>query len=145
MNMILLIKKIGKIILIVTLSLISICVIIGALGYYYLYVYPFDNAKFDRAIWVEAESTKIEGECIRGGMVGDLKRNYLKIGITSKKEVIALLGDRYDKYTTNECTDWRDYNNCVHYDLGMCKVHRADYDSLHICFDENNKIKIISP
>jgi hypothetical protein len=62
---------------------------IALLGYYGMWIQPFSNAKFDRAIWLKAKSDDFHNP--RGPMTMDLRRNHLHHGMT-RQQVRSLLG-----------------------------------------------------
>lgn len=89
--------------------------------------FPLSVASFDETQWELLNNGLETGECNRGQMAGDLTRSVLKRGMSSNS-VRELLGAP-DSITGHE------YN----YILGMC-TGIADYDILHIYFDEDWKI-----
>ena len=80
------------------------------------------ESKFDKTLWMEADSKDYEisyyhdGNCTRGKMSYDLKKNYLKKNIP-KEEVFSLIGKpNYGlKYQNN-----KKHQYCLEYELGYC-------------------------
>ena len=95
---------------------------------------PFNPMKWESAVSCKGlsdkECVRKETSCPRGGMVRDLRRNYLIAGQTNKLEVYALLGNPNYFKQLNETA-------CELYALGMCSGLGIDYDSLFVCYDEN--------
>ncbi len=96
----------------------------------------FGSSSFDATRWAWATQPRsdhaqfeIDMKCVRGAMVWDLQRNYLKAGM-GIEDVKRLLGPS-PKVNGTQCID---------YDLGMCSGLKMDYDSLYVCFDENWKL-----
>lgn len=148
MQITLVLKKLGTFILWTVGILVSICLLIILFGAYYLRVYPLDNTKFNQEVWNFASKSKGDWEqfrkdeqCIKGGMVGDLKRRYLKRGITNKSEVISLLGKPY----STDTGEFLQCHTCLEYDIGYCLGFRIDPNTLYICFDKNDKLKRVYP
>jgi hypothetical protein len=103
---------------------------------YYFFEMPLQGRSFDKADWIDAEKGndweqfRKDQRCIKGSMVSDLKKNYLKRHITSKAEIINLLGIEEKRYFKGK--------NCLAYSLGMCLGFGMDYDYLFLCFDEKD-------
>lgn len=103
---------------------------------------PFVGEPFDPLQWQIAGScqglsdgacAQKEASCPRGGMVGDIRRNHLIKGVTSRAQIIAQLGAQ--EYTLDIKGQ-----SCAAYSLGMCSGLGIDYDSLYVCFDAENRV-----
>ncbi len=132
-----LLKIILRLIKLVFLLVLLSALLLGIYIYllFFTDVISFRGADFDKKIWLESEKANQGVDCIRGEMYTDLKNNYLKSD-TSIHDVEELLGTGLD--TGNE------HQKCLDYNLGMCSRFRFDYDSLHICFDGNDKVDYVT-
>jgi hypothetical protein len=106
--------------------------------FYILFIDPLHGTKFTREAWIEAgqgrsnwEIHEEEIDCLKGAMVGDLKKNYLIKNVTTKKDVKQFLGE--PEYLNHIDSGFR-------YDIGMCTGFKIDYDTLDIFFDKDDKI-----
>jgi len=134
--------KIAKILSIIAGIIVTL--VIGAFAVFYIWGINLQNevynqSKFDKEIWLQAEkdynpSADIynhENNCVRGKMWSDLKKNYLKKGM-SLKEVVDLLGPTNKKrvYETK-----KGERVCLQYYLGECGLITGATALLVICFD----------
>lgn len=113
---------------IIAVVVISSILILFSLAMWWLFSSPYDDSKFNKDIWIQAGDNN-ETSCVRGAMVKDLGDNYIKLGVTTKTEVLSLLGDADDDHHSPRCAG---------YHIGMCKG--IDYDSLFICFDHQSVV-----
>ena len=109
---------------------------------WYMHVSPFRGESFEQTKWElegscqglsDWECVQKEASCPRGGMVRDLTRNYLIPETVSRDQVYALLGQTERTVEING-------QSCIAYTLGMCSGLGIDYDSLYVCFDNNDRI-----
>ncbi len=94
-----------------------------------------NKANFDPVIWHESQNCGRDGcdaACIRGAMLRDLKKNYLKTGMPRDK-ITALLG--YEQHPKSHLGD------CLIYSIGMCGILPIDYNFMHICFGTNGRLE----
>lgn len=133
--------KVIKIALISVIPLLSLAYLTVAGLHYITHSYPFSGSKFSQEKWEAAgkgktdyEQSELDYQCIRGVMVEDLKKNYLKATITPE-ETVELLGE-----TKNITAS--DGKSCLKYNLGMCSGLKTDYDSLVVCFKNNMLTKV---
>jgi hypothetical protein len=130
------IRTLGVVVIVVVLIIFTT----GLWGYYHLKIAPFRGMSFSKEAWREAEmgssdwaQVEKDMQCLRGAMLQDLKDNYLKIGKTSIRNIISLLGQ--------EEAIQKNGTKCLKYSLGMCSGFKIDYDSLYVCFDDNDILK----
>lgn len=93
---------------------------------------PFDAERFEQAKWKSAVTDR-EGRNPRGPMAGDLRRRFLKKGM-SKKAVRALLGEP-DNSESDEMA-----GNVDRYFLGHWGPMSIDGDYLIIHYDQSGGI-----
>jgi hypothetical protein len=97
------------------------------------WVTPYCCARFDTKEWIAAgagsdwQVTEKEEKCIRGRMVGDLRRHHLRPGMR-KEELISLLG----KPTQSEDDRVR---GCLSYSIGYCRGLGFDLNVMTFCFN----------
>lgn len=109
--------------------LLSPFVVAGALLFWLMFGRdPFNADDFDAQEW-QRQSNFPEGmACGRGAMARDIEQRVLKPGMTHG-DVVRLLGTPSSNTATPQ--EYR-------YLLGMCSSF-ADYDILHVYFDERGK------
>lgn len=93
-----------------------------------------NQAEFDATVWRNPPRCGPNGcdvDCIRGQMVRDLTRSYLRLGM-SRSDAIALLG--------NPQPGSLPVKTSLSYDLGMCSGFRMDYDSLVLSFNDRDAL-----
>ena len=129
-----------------TLALCGLLLILAAgavwLWGYILWDMRFSGEPFDRAKWLEIGDfeewyrnvSTDPSPCPRGPMVEDLTENHLPLG-QGKDEIIAFLGEPKEK-----AVKFDKYDNCIYFFLGFCSGYRFDVDSLHLCFDKDDRL-----
>ena len=124
----------------------GICVALYSAWFYLSEIAPFRGRDFNQKEWAEAFKSNSDHEygikrmeCIRGAMVSDLKKNYLKYG-TNRSIVTNLLGEADAGTGTSRSVSDQGFENCIQYDLGECSVSAPDSDYLYICFDRDQNI-----
>jgi len=93
-----------------------------------------NRAEFDATVWRNPPGCGSNGcdvDCVRGQMVRDLTRSYLRLGM-SRSDVIALLG--------NPQPGSLPVKTSLSYDLGMCSGFRMDYDALVLSFNDRDAL-----
>lgn len=145
-NIYLNLKDFFKKILFATFIVGGICAAVYSVWFYLTEIAPFSGRDFNKKEWAEAlkssndhEYVKKRAQCIRGPMISDLKKNYLKNG-TNISIVTNLLGEADAGIGTSRPVSDQGFKNCVQYDLGECSGGAPDSDYLYICFDENQNI-----
>lgn len=88
----------------------------------------FRTSSFDATEWKSLKVGTADSSCYRGGMVRDIQRNVLRVGLT-REEVEQLLG------APDASRD------SIHeYVLGMCSGWRIDFDTLDVRFDSTGRL-----
>ncbi len=127
-------KKLGKFILIASISVLLLVSVFGGIVYVWWQIEDnkiFYEEKFDRARWLAADTFL----CQRGRMYDDVLKNYLHLGMPIN-DVIKLLGvPEYSRIYD----DYFNKKTCLQYRLGSCNWIPIP-SNLIICPDANNLI-----
>lgn len=109
---------------------------------FFMHELPFRGQIFDPQQWSDAGScaglsdwqcAAKQGSCPRGQMVRNLLRKCVLVADTTRDTEIALLGAKeYDVVIHG--------TSCDAYRLGMCSGLRIDYDSLYVCYAEDDVV-----
>lgn len=127
------IKKIFKIFLLIAAAAAVLLIALRGFVSYSFHYAPFRGERFDRQKWHAYDALGgNDAECVRGAMVGDVRKNIAPVG-TSKEKVIEILGPNFDNAMF-------DKEGCIEYSLGMCSGLKIDYDHLVVCFDKQSKV-----
>gem|GEM_PF-4182509 len=124
----------------------GVCATVYSMWLYLTEIAPFRGRDFNQKEWAEAFKSSNDheygikrAECIRGAMVSDLKKNYLKDGI-NRSIVTNLLGEADAGTKVSKSVSDQGFENCIQYDLGECSGSVPDSDYLYICFDRDQNI-----
>jgi hypothetical protein len=102
------------------------------------FINPYCCSRFDADAWKMAgqgsdwEVTKKEMDCIRGGMLADLRSNHLKAGMR-KEELFSLLG------AATQSLDDR-AKGCFSYSVGYCRGLGFDLNVVTFSFDADGRL-----
>jgi hypothetical protein len=117
------VKAVSIILTVLSVPLVVLLIYWHVTAYYDSYY----SAKFDKQLWAENND--------RCAMYGDLKKNYLKKGMT-KEAVEQLLGKRNSYYY---CLDKK--IKCTSYKLGLCTpIQFIGSCWIDICFNEDQRV-----
>lgn len=99
---------------------------------------PFDEMRFDRALWISKAPWKEDGlygadQPLRGMMLDDLLTNHLRAGMT-REEVRAMLGPANGSSKFGVPREWS-------YGLGAWSGMRMDGDYLSVVFDARGRVE----
>ncbi len=144
-------KTLGKIILVVAISVILLVSVFGGIVYVWWHFESekvFYEEKFDREKWLTAEKEYVEGygwltnySCDRGKMYYDLISNHLKKGMKIQ-DALELLGNpEYSEYKI-QYNGWFSKNTCYQYNLGDCHWLPIA-DLLMICYKNENVVSFV--
>lgn len=122
------IHRLLKTLLILSLvAFLSVAVLLGG-WFYWACCGVFTTQTFAQKTWHMPHTDAEDGQCWRGAMADDLRKNVLHLGITDQ-EVAALLGEPDQRSRTQ----WR-------YNLGACSGLGIDYDLLYLTFDAQGRL-----
>jgi hypothetical protein len=89
-----------------------------------------NGAKFEREKWLSNSIDRTD-DCVRGAMVSDLERRYLRRG-APRASIEELLGSDDSSLAMG--------NACREYLIGMCSGFQMDVDGLIVCYDADGKL-----
>ena len=114
------------------MAVLVVLIVFQVLLFYAVVRDPFDDKPFDRDTWLRA-ATATSGPNPRGPMAEDLRRRFLRAGM-SRKAVNSLLG--------KPDGGWDDKQKLHedHYNLGQWSILSIEPDYLVIHYDKDDRI-----